>query len=163
MASDDRLAAQWSGAHGARAAECQAIRGGGRRTIRAAPAALSVCLLVACADALPRRAPEGPVAEEIRQSEIVAEQCSKSAEAARIERERAEQLLSEARALAARAEDAERQCNATLRRVAESEKNIQLKFKHAAAKRAAAKKAEEAAPTPSPTPVKPQYSPSDAP
>lgn len=125
--------------------------------------------VVSCTDALPRHAPEGPLGHDIRESERVVSECARNADAARIERERAEQLLSEAKALAARAEEAERQCNQTVSQVGAAEQKVQRMFKVAASKRAAAKKAEEtqavAEPVPSvaPTPPPVLHSPSDAP
>lgn len=158
---------------GAQRSETGAV-GAGRNRIRAIVLGSGFFLgaAVSCTDALPRQAPEGALRQDIELSQRVVAECAQNADAARIERERAEQLLSEARALAARAEEAERACSRTGAQVGDAEKKVQTMFRNAAAsKRAAAKRAEEAAaaaavlptPTPAPTAAPVLHSPSDAP
>lgn len=130
----------------------------------------AAALVFGCADALPRQRPEGELASALKSAEEFAAQAERNAVSAKAERERAEQLYAEMESLRGRIEAADARCANGLRKVVDARSRAERVFLQRAAQAKKAKKVSaevevKAATTPAatPTPVEPEYSPSDAP
>lgn len=100
----------------------------------------------ACSEALPKSTPEEQFGDAMVSAEKAAQQAAEHAAAARVEIERAEQLLAEVKLLEARLQAAERRCDEKLDRAIALEKSQQKMFRDRAAnERARAKRAAEEA------------------
>lgn len=128
---------------------------------------LVIISLAGCGpEALPREQPEAMYGQAMQRAERASREAGRAALEAKRERERAAELLAEARSLTTRLENAERRCAEQVSRISQAEDSRRRDAKRRVEQAKHEKEIIDAVPTPVPTPVRPvdpEYSPSDAP